>query len=156
MTRLPFQVRGVAGPQGSKTRLAHGAMVESSKRVAPWRQDVKTAAVLAIRDEWEPVHRRDWQPLDEPVCLDVEFRFRRPAGHYGTGRNRFTLKESAPDYPTGRGFGDLDKLARSTADALVAAGVITDDALIVTLNARKRYLHDRGQTPGAVITVETL
>jgi Holliday junction resolvase RusA-like endonuclease len=35
--------------------------------------------------------------------------------------------------------GDIDKLTRSTLDALVQASVLTDDSIVVDLSARKRF-----------------
>lgn len=62
-----------------------------------------------------------------------------------------TLRQSAPDAPIavpfaltlhfalkGRLDGDLDNLVASTADLLMAAGIIADDALCVRLVASKR------------------
>ena len=49
---LAFTVRGIPGAQGSKRHVGHGVMIESSKKVKPWRSDVKAAAEDAIR-QWE-------------------------------------------------------------------------------------------------------
>ena len=131
MPFLSFDVKGVPGAQGSKRHVGRGIMVESSKKVAPWRSDVRDAAQTAMADTW--------QPLAGPVTIDVTFCFPRPRSHYGTGRNAGTLKPSAPTHPTSRAHGDLDKLVRSTLDALVSAGVLRDDSLVVALAARKRW-----------------
>ena len=44
MGALTFRVYGTPAPQGSKRHVGRGVMVESSKKVAPWRQDVVAAA----------------------------------------------------------------------------------------------------------------
>lgn len=131
MPVLGIDVQGIPGAQGSKRHVGRGIMVESSKKVAPWRTDVRDAAIAAMGD--------DWRPLTGPVTVDVTFYFLRPRSHYGTGRNCDTLKPSAPTHPTSRAHGDLDKLVRSTLDALVSAGVLHDDSLVVDLTARKRW-----------------
>ena len=131
MRVLSFAVRGVPGAQGSKRHVGRGIMRESSKKVAPWRSDVRDAALAAMPD--------DWQPLTGPVTVDVTFYFPRPRSHYGTGRNGDTLKPSAPTHPTSRAHGDIDKLVRSTLDALVRAGVMHDDSLVADLIACKRW-----------------
>jgi len=132
MPVLSFDVKGVPGAQGSKRHVGRGIMVESSKKVAPWRSDVRDAALAAMPG--------DWQPLTGPVVIGVTFYFPRPRSHYGTGRNAGTLKPSAPTAPTSRAHGDIDKLVRSTLDALVSAGVLHDDSLVVDLTARKRWV----------------
>lgn len=140
---LQFEVIGTPAPQGSKRHVGKGRMVESSKKVKPWRQDVVAAAT-------EAAERRGWSAPDGPVFIRVRFLLRRPAGHYGTGRNADFLKASAPDYPGVKP--DLDKLVRSTLDALTTAGVIADDARVVSLEALKEYA-GKGKPLGAFVTV---
>jgi Holliday junction resolvase RusA-like endonuclease len=128
-----FVVHGLPAPQGSKSafRNQHTGriqQVESSKRVKPWRQDVVAAACDA-RDDWRAGWLNDhWQPFDGPLAVRMVFTFTRPRSHYRTGRNAHLLKADAPVQPCSTP--DLDKLARSTCDALVTAGLIADDARI--------------------------
>lgn len=145
MSRLSFYVHGTPAPQGSKRHVGRGIMVESSKKVAPWRVDVVHAALKAIEDIG------GWDTLTGPVAAHFTFYFPRPKSHYGTGRNADSLKSSAAERPTTRNTGDIDKLARSTCDALVSAGVIADDSLIVDLHAVKSY----GIKPSAHIVIAT-
>lgn len=56
---------GTPAPQGSKRHVGNGVMVESSKRLRPWRQDVKAAAEAA---------RRATGPIDAPVRLRMVWR----------------------------------------------------------------------------------
>lgn len=142
MTALTIVVHGTPAPQGSKRHLGKGVMVESSKRVKPWRQDVKYAALKACGDEYET--------LIGAVALTVMFYMPRPKGHYRTGRYAGELRAGAPDYPAGKP--DLDKLVRSTMDAIGEAGVWRDDAQVVTVLCEKHYA---GPGPvGARINVE--
>ncbi|MEI5520736.1 RusA family crossover junction endodeoxyribonuclease [Streptomyces brasiliscabiei] len=144
---LRLTVYGTPAPQGSKNRNQAGALYESSAAVKPWREAVKTAALDAL------CHDDGWAALDGPAWLDVQFSLRRPKHHFGTGKNAGRLKPSAPPYPTGTP--DLDKLVRSTQDALKDAGVLADDSVVASLSASKVYVlwGDALRTPGAVIKV---
>lgn len=145
MTTLTFTVIGLPGAQGSKRHVGRGIMVESSKKVAPWRQDVVAAAVKASADVDAECFRR-------PVIVDAHFHLTRPKGHYRTGANAHLLRDDAPRYVTSRAVGDLDKLLRSTFDALTTAGIWADDSLVVMVTASKTY----GETAGALIRIKEI
>jgi crossover junction endodeoxyribonuclease RusA len=115
-------------------------MVESSAKVKPWRQDVKYAALETLGAG---------PPIQGPVDIHVTFYLARPKGHYGTGRNSGRLRDNAPKVPAGKP--DLDKLLRSTCDALDEANVFMDDAQIVAVVMRKQFAD--GRPPGADIQV---
>ncbi|HZJ30733.1 MAG TPA: RusA family crossover junction endodeoxyribonuclease [Vicinamibacterales bacterium] len=67
----------------------------------------------------------------------------------GRGKNAGKLAPSAPALP--RGKPDIDKLARSTLDALSGI-VFDDDARVASLELRKVYAAPGDE--GATITVE--
>lgn len=125
-------VEGTPGPQGSKngfvTNTGRVNMVESSKKVKPWRK----AVVAAWKDKGPRVDMHTG-----PLFVCITFYLDRPKGHYRTGKYSHLLKESAPEYPAVKP--DIDKLARSTLDGLTTAGAIEDDARIVGLSLAKRY-----------------
>jgi len=106
-------VRGDPAPQGSKkfvgVRGGRGVMVESSRRVKPWRQDVVAAACESYSGP----------PLDGALALKMVFTLAKPTS---APKRRQTWPNKKPD---------VSKLARSTEDALVTAGIIADDARIV-------------------------
>src|SRR5690606_26788393 len=115
---LMVRVYGIPAPQGSKRHVGGGRMIESSKKVGPWREAVKSA-VLAVTGGAPTT-------LDgEPVEIAMTFYLPRPKSHYGTGRNAGRVRDSAPTEPTTKP--DLDKLVRSTLDALTDVGVLRDD-----------------------------
>ena len=168
MTTIEIIVLGTPAPQGSKRGFAvkakgaytgKVAQVESSAKVKPWRQDVKYAAMNAMADErlWRsldaPIGVKPWTPMTGAVVLEVKFRLPRPKGHYGTGRKAGLLKPTAPFHPNGRP--DLDKLLRSTFDALGEAGVWGDDAQVVKVYGSKEYATDYAPT-GATIRVKSV
>ncbi len=136
MTRLNFFVPGIPRPQGSKRALGRGVMVESSKYVADWRQDVKQAA-------W--TYRLEHAPLDEPLGVRLDFYLPRPKAHLDADGN--TRPKYAASRPTGRP--DVDKLVRAVLDGISSAGLWRDDSIVVDLRAHKWYADD-------VIGVEVL
>lgn len=115
-------VYGEPGPQGSKRHVGNGVMVESSKKVKPWRQDVKYAAIGAT------AHIPGWKALHGPLAVAMTFTFARIKSHYRTGRYAHLLKDGAPAQPTV--YPDLSKIVRSTEDALTGV-VWKDDAQVV-------------------------
>lgn len=135
-----LDVYGVPGPQGSKRHVGRGRMVESSQKVKPWRAAVVEACEADLDG-----------PVRGPVVVTITFYFARPRSHYGTGRNAARLRPTAPPFPTSRRHGDVDKLERATLDALVWAGAIDDDAMVVDLHAQKRYGHPAEE--GALIEI---
>lgn len=140
---VTIQIDGIPAPQGSKVRTSYG-MRESSQAVGPWREAVKAAC-----------HRAGTPRLTGAVRVDYEFRFTRPQAHYGTGRNAGRLKPSAPKWCTTRHAGDVDKLQRSTNDALVDVGTISDDSMIVAGMFERRWAIG-AELSGATITITPL
>ncbi|MFB7115179.1 RusA family crossover junction endodeoxyribonuclease [Streptomyces sp. NPDC056291] len=138
---LTFLARGLPGPQGSKSHVGGGRMVESSAKVRPWRDIVAWSAVAARSKV------RGWQPLTGPVALSLVFTMPRPRSHFGTGRNARTLRPSAPARP--HVPPDLDKLVRATKDALKVGGVYRDDGQVVDYwpPFGEWYATDHGSVP---------
>lgn len=135
---LAFDVLGRPAPQGSKRPVRLGArigMVESSKRLKPYRDSVAGAAREALDQHSDPSVF-----YDAPVSLVVSFLFARPKSHLRTAA-AFAGEPSgrAPARPVSRQTGDVEKLVRAVNDALVAAGVMRDDSQVVQLCACKRY-----------------
>ena len=146
---ITITVYGLAAPQGSKRHVGHGVMIESSKRVKPWRQDVKTAALQVV--DTLP----GWVPLDGPLSVAMTFAFLRPKGHHGTGRNAGIVKASAPTRPAV--MPDLSKLVRSTEDALTGVAWADDARVVEYRRLGKHYCGsadlDVLDMPGCVIRI---
>lgn len=111
-------VYGMPAPQGSKrfvgtTKTGRGLLVESSKKVKPWRQDVRAAAEQ-LREQVGHL-----MPMDGPLRVSMVFTVPKPAS---APKKRRTWPDRKPD---------VSKLARSTEDALSDAGVWADDARVV-------------------------
>ncbi len=145
---LTITAHGTPAGQGSKRHVGGGVMIESSKRLRPWREAVKHAALDAIA-EWESRENGGgaWEPLAGPVHVIVSIRVARPKAHYRTGRFASILRPDAPTYAPSTP--DIDKAQRAVFDALTDAGVWRDDRQIVAVYATKVY----GQ-PGATVYVE--
>lgn len=123
---LEFFVPGIPAPQGSKRHVGGGRLIESSKKVAPWRKAVaETVAGLG-----------DFIKFDEPVEVFTTYLLPRPA----------TVTRELPSVPP-----DLDKLERGLFDALTIAGVWSDDSLVVDSHPSKRYAD--GNPTGALIRI---
>lgn len=131
-SRLFFVAYGTPAPQGSKRHVGRGVMIEQNREALhTWRDDVKLAALAALEDA--PTWARDARA----VSLHVVFTLQRPRAHYRTGRLANLLRDDAPAWHGLRP--DLDKLLRSTGDALTTAGVYADDARVAQVHARKVY-----------------
>jgi Holliday junction resolvase RusA-like endonuclease len=113
-------VHGEPAPQGSKRSVGRGILIESSKKVQPWREAIVSEALRKGLNDLA---------LDGPLQIAVSFYFKRPASHYGKRDGIAYVKDSAPEYKFGTPDGD--KLLRSTFDGLVQAGVVVDDARFV-------------------------
>lgn len=136
---MKFAVKGIEpAPQGSKRHVGNGRMVEASAKVKPWRYAVSQAA-LELN---EPI-------TDRPVFVQITFLFTRPKAHYNS---KGQVKPNAPFYKQTKP--DLDKLVRSTLDALTMV-LIKDDSQVVNLICCKQYANE-GEHPGALISISPL
>lgn len=135
-------VDGVPAPQGSKRHVGRGVLVESSKRLKPWRQHVT--------NEIRATHPNR---LDGALVCRLCFYMPRPKAHYRAGRYAGELKPLAPVFSSKRP--DVDKLTRAVLDALTMSGAIGDDAQISRLTAEKRYARHRA-TCGVLIELDAI
>jgi crossover junction endodeoxyribonuclease RusA len=126
MTLAVF-IPGDPASQGSKRHVGGGRMVESSKKLKPWRSDVRSQL---LDDDGQPKAR-----FEGAVHCEAEFVMPRPQS---------TPKRSTP--PAVK-KADLDKLLRAVFDAVTSAGVWQDDKQVVSVQASKR-LAKIGETPG--------
>lgn len=82
-----------------------------------------------------------------PLRVAIEFRMRRPAGHWG----KRGLRPAAPAFPASKP--DIDKLARATLDSLTGC-IFDDDSRIVELTVTKVWAAPVRE--GATISVEAM
>ena len=117
---ISYFVDGEPAPQGSKNGFVKNGrvvMVESSKKVKPWREAVAWQTKAKVR-----------QPMTSPVEIALVFHLPKP-------------KSVTRKWPSVKP--DLDKLIRSTFDGLTTGGLYTDDALVIAVSASKQYATDR-------------
>jgi Holliday junction resolvase RusA-like endonuclease len=128
---VTFFTPGTPAPQGSKSGFIRGGrvvLVESSKKVKPWREAVSRVA----REHCTEI-------IDGPVTVNIEFMLPRPKSL----PKRVKQHVKKPD---------TDKLIRSTLDALSGIAYV-DDNRVNAIHAVKHYCHPDA-TPGATITIE--
>ncbi len=134
---LTITVYGLPAPQGSKRHVGNGVMIESSKKVKPWREAVVAATIEAMGG---PAARR----ISGPVEVRMAFTMPKPK----------SAPKSRRTWPQGRP--DLSKLVRSTEDALTTAGAYEDDARIVRCVSMKMFPGegtDSLPVPGVVVQI---
>ena len=119
-----FYVYGQAIGQGSKRHVGNGVMIESSKKLRPWRDALAYAAAEAHGGEM----------FTGPVKLRMSVCITRPASHHGAKG----LNPKAPVWPYRRQGADADKLARAVCDALTGI-VYRDDKQVVLLEVMLNY-----------------
>ena len=148
---LSFEAAGEPVPQGSKrawlNKKTHKVMMteDQGTRHTAWRHIVTSAAAAALNESGRP------EPISVPVTVALTFSFHRGVGHYGSGRNVRVVKDSAPLYPSKPP--DVDKLIRAVLDAMTDAMVWTDDSLVVSVTARKRWVDRWTEQQGVSVKV---
>jgi Holliday junction resolvase RusA-like endonuclease len=117
---ISYWIEGEPAPQGSKTGFIKNGrvvMIESSKKVKPWREAVASQTQAKVSCA-----------LQNPVEIALVFHLPKPK----------TVTRKWPAVKP-----DLDKLIRSTFDGLTTGGLYTDDALVIAVSASKQYSTDR-------------
>jgi Holliday junction resolvase RusA-like endonuclease len=101
-----------------------------------WIAAASSKQLGKVIDAWERAGGGRFDD-DEPIVLEVDFYFERPASHFGTGRNAGILKgRFIGAVPTARP--DLDNLVKLVAEGL-QGNAIKDDSRVVSLRASKQY-----------------
>jgi crossover junction endodeoxyribonuclease RusA len=135
---VAFDVLGIPAPQGSKSFKGFAGngraiLVESSKKLKPWRERGTLFARQAMADAGHSA------PFGGPVTVDLAFVMPRPKS---APKSRVIAAVKRPD---------IDKLARGCLDFLTGT-CVADDSQVVGLKASKRIALP-GEQPGVHITV---
>ena len=135
---LTFALHGLPISQGSKSfkgisRSGRAIMVESSKALKPWRNQIQAAIRLAVSMRTGASPPLDGGfPLLGPLAVELVFTMRKPVGAPKTRRTWPVV------YP------DIDKLCRAVLDEgkrtdTDKPGLWHDDSQVVDLHAWKVY-----------------
>lgn len=145
---MNFFVNGEPTPKGSMRGFFHAKlkrhiMTNANKHTKAWEALVAEMAMHGMGTS---------AAIAKPTPLLVELRFvlSRPASHT-TPRGR--LRKGFPAWPIGR-KADIDKLARSTLDAM-AEIVFEEDSQVCYLKCTKKYA-GVGEAPGVHVIVEPI
>jgi Holliday junction resolvase RusA-like endonuclease len=146
MPAFTVDIEGLPIPQGSLVSNGFGRGLRHSNdaKLKPWRYTVVNAINAARPTDWSSA---------VPCSVTATFRFPRPTGHYGTGRNAETLKPAAPSHHIVKP--DADKLIRALGDGIEASGLLRGDQQIVSWNIDKRYCLPN-ERPGVLLTLIAL
>jgi len=144
---IEIRVWGEPGAQGSKApkgrdRMGRVILVESSKKVKPWRMAVTYAAREACEKAGDGMFNLGPRCVRGPVDVEMIFTLPKPKS-----AKRGQVPATRPD---------LSKLVRSTEDALTTAMAYEDDGRIVRCVSSKVYPNegvDALHIPGAVIRI---
>lgn len=143
--RVEFDVVGNPKGQPRARAIAFGgkARVHNPATADDWK------ALVAIEARKHVPER----PLTGPVSVDLQFRFRRPRHHYGTGKNHHTLKANAPLWHTSKP--DRDNLEKAVLDVLTDIGMLADDSIVCDGHNSKFYA-DETDKPGVTIYISEI
>lgn len=112
-----------------------GKMSFTLARMADWQKMV-ILSFLCVRADWVKV------PAGVPVCVDIDFIFKRPKNHTKHQRLHERSKATRPD---------KDNLEKAVLDALGRVNIYADDGQVVDGRVRKLWSDDNWQ--GAIIIV---
>lgn len=132
---LVIDVLGTPAPKGSNRAMVRGGRAVFVPGGSKPNQDALQSWAGCVRHAVQTFVSAQASPVFTQVALAVAitFRLKRPGGHWAKSGG---LKSSAPAHPSVKP--DLDKLVRSTLDAL-SGSVFDDDARVVWTTAAKEY-----------------
>lgn len=107
---------------------------------------------MAVAEVWRNVAKRDtYGPFETAVSVRLVFYFRRPKGHYRTGKNAGILRDGLSVFHTGKP--DLDNLAKAVLDVLTRLGAWKDDALVNQMIVERLWAREGHNSAGCQITI---
>jgi Holliday junction resolvase RusA-like endonuclease len=135
MTEVAIDVMGTPAPKGSNRAMVRGGKAvfvpggskTNQDALQSWAGQCRLAAQSFVHGQMAPLFTQT------ALAVAITFRLKRPGGHWAKSGG---LKSSAPLTPSVKP--DIDKLSRSTLDAL-SGSIFDDDSRIVRLTVAKEY-----------------
>ena len=142
---IEFYVKGnpKGQPRARAVAFAGNARVHNPGTADDW----KALVAIEARKYVEGV------PLSGPVAIMLSFIFKRPKGHFGTGRNADVLKVGAPEWHTSKP--DVDNLAKAVLDVFVDIGLLSDDCIVCHSVVSKKYAASKSETGGVHVALQS-
>ena len=91
-------------------------------------------------------------PIKGPLEVIYRYFLRRPIGHYGSGKNSCTMRQSAPIYPIVKKL-DIDNLDKWVSDRMNKIVYLDDSQIIRKFSER---LYSNSGNPRTEITVSLI
>jgi len=124
---MRFFITGTPKPQARPRAVRRGRFNTIYSETTEWKEGVKYQASQV-----------EGPCFGTAIEVNLYFLFHRPKSHYGTGKNAGKLKDSAPEWHVKKP--DKDNLEKAVTDALVDAGLLEDDSIIVRGMTSKTYI----------------
>lgn len=101
------------------------------------QSDEEQLWVMVARQQLKKFTVQRFCGFNGPVSMKIVFWMKRPASHFGSGKNSGILKASAPSAPIIKP--DIDNFLKHVMDCLNHCVIWQDDSFVVGVDARKRY-----------------
>jgi len=145
---LDIFVPGTPVPKGSaKAFVVKGRAIvtqDNGAKQKPWASSISYTAMQFMKFQ---------KPFTGPMSISLTFFMPRPKGHYGSGKNSATVKESSPRHHVQKP--DLDKLIRCVKDALTGV-VWNDDSQVCEITETVKQYETVSRGVGVRIQVKRL
>jgi Holliday junction resolvase RusA-like endonuclease len=135
----------IPGEPVSKNR-PRFARIGKGVRTYSDQEDEQSLWVMEARKQTRRLNRF----FDGAVEIRVRFWIKRPAGHYGSGKNAEILRPSALVVPEKKS--DLDNYEKFMLDCLNHCHIWKDDSYVVGIDSKKRFA-DNGTKPRTEIFI---
>lgn len=142
MKRIEFAIETIPKAQGRPkfARIGKGVRTYDPAASRDYKADIKYQMLGKLA-------MMNFQIIEGPVTLSVEFYMPRPKSHY----NKKGIKDLAPVWHSNKP--DLDNMLKAVKDAITSTGRIwKDDSQVCSEHANKMY----AEMPGIVITIQEL
>jgi crossover junction endodeoxyribonuclease RusA len=144
MSSIQFTVIGTPKPQARPRVVKRGKFASAYSPKTPWRKAVTEAALK---------QKEAGYYFDEALSVSIVYYFARPKSHFGTGKNKYKIKDQYYNNPFHTKRPDIDNLNKAVLDAIGDAGLWKDDSLIWYLDTRKVYIDDLSEQERATIYI---